>query len=38
MANCSDAEITLEEMPQGNLLWSNARAGAPWSVDWRLAA
>ncbi len=38
VANCSDAEIALAETPQGKLLWSNARAGAPWSVDWRLAA
>jgi malto-oligosyltrehalose trehalohydrolase len=38
VANCSDVELNLEEVPQGNLLWSNARAGAPWSVDWRLAA
>jgi hypothetical protein len=38
VANCSDAAIAVEAMPSGDVLWSNGKAGAPWSVEWRLAA
>ncbi len=38
VANCSDARIAVDHVPPGAPLWSNAKLGDPWSVDWRIAA
>jgi malto-oligosyltrehalose trehalohydrolase len=37
VANCSEAAVTLQDIPQQRLLWSHGeRHGAPWSVGWWL--
>jgi maltooligosyltrehalose trehalohydrolase len=38
IANCGDQTVSVPEVPPQAPLWSSARPGAPWSVNWWLAA
>jgi len=36
IANCGDQPVQINDVPQGQPLWSNGRPGDPWSVSWWL--
>jgi maltooligosyltrehalose trehalohydrolase len=34
IANCGDPRVQINDVPQGDPLWSNGKPGDPWSVNW----
>jgi hypothetical protein len=34
IANCGDQPVQINDVPQGQPLWSNGKPGDPWSVCW----